>query len=139
MSDTVEVWKRTKTLPMLGYKMARSICDQIPCPKITKFRLGYGLVDESGDTPALQAIPDDLDTLPGVFFEGAPTPAASEGRALFVCPVPAGSVPVATKYSCIGLYDQDDDLVAVGLRLPTWITPDSDYTARPFIDFPTEG
>jgi hypothetical protein len=139
MSDVVEVWKRTKILPVLGFKMARSICDQIPCPKITRFRLGYGLVDESGETPVLQAIPDNLETLPGVFFEGVPASAASEGRALFTCAAPAGSVNMPTRYSCVGLYDQDDDLVAVGVRLPMYLTPDEDYTARPFIDFPSEG
>lgn len=139
MSDpVVTVWKRTKILPLLGYKMARSMCGQIACPKIEKFRLGYGLVNDAVNPPVLLPIPDDLEVLPGVFFVGAPQSAASDNRALFACPVPAGSVAVPTRYSCIGLYDQDDDLVAVGVTLPEWLTPDKDYTARPYIDFPTE-
>jgi hypothetical protein len=138
MSDVAE-WKRTTLLPLLYWKLARSFCDLLPCPRITSFTLGFGYVDESGETPTFQLIPDDLDAIPGAFFQGTPEPAASEGRALFSCAVPAGSVAAPTRCSMIGLFDQDGDLVAVGQFLPDWINPDESNTYRPFIDFPTTG
>jgi len=137
MSDVVTEWKRTAILPLFYWKMARSFCDLLPCPRIKKFKLGFGYVDESGTTPVFLPIPDDLADIPEAFFEGVPEAAASEGRALFSCVVPTGSVAAPTRCSMLGLYDQDGDLVAVGQFLPDWITPDESNIFRPLIDFPT--
>lgn len=141
MSEAVAVmeWKRTTILPRLYWKLARAFCDQLPCPRIRAFRLGYGYIDDSGATPQIQTIPDDLADIPAVFFAGTPESAASDGRALFSCVVPEGAVAVPTRCSMLGLYDQDDELVAVAQFLPAWINPDEANTYRPFIDFPTEG
>ncbi len=136
MSDISE-WRRTTLLPLLYYKLARSFCDLLPCPRIQTFKLGAGYVDESGSSPLFQSVPDDLTEIPEVFFQGEPEAAASEGRALFSCVAPVGAVATPTRCSMLGLYDQDGDLVAVGQFLPLWVNPDEANTFRPYIDFPT--
>lgn len=138
MADALD-WKSAKILPHFYDRIGQALIGAGPCPKIVKFKMGHGYVDESVEPPALLEIPDDLADIPNVFFEGVPELVHSDGRVLSKCHLPQGSVLEPRKYSMTGLYDDQDQLVAVCIDLPDWIVPSDWQTTYAYIDFPNVG
>lgn len=138
MADGLD-WKSAKILPRFYDNYARSLIGEGACRRIAKFKMGHGYVDESSTPPVFQEIPDDLSDIPGVFFEGTPELTYSDGRVLARCHLPQGSVTAPNKYSLTGLYDDQDELIAVCLDLPDWIVPSDWHTTYAYIDFPNVG
>jgi hypothetical protein len=136
MADTA--WLRAKILNRYYDKVGNVAAGAGACPVITTFGVGYGLVDESGDTPVLAAIPPDLAAVPAEFHVGAPVVAYSNGNLVSQCIVPQGSVGSPVKGNVVGLYDQAGDLVAVCTTYPDWITPDEDFRVNITMSFPVE-
>lgn len=131
-----EAWKRAEIQTRLYEKIGRSLVGVGPCPRITRFAAGYGLVDESTDPPTLTELPLAAEDVPAVIFSGAPVASMSDGRALFLCAIPEDAVAEPAKCTVIGLYDQDDELVALASFLPEWLTPGKRYENLVYITFP---
>lgn len=130
-----QVWKKTRIMPGLFRRFAAALIGNGACPRIESFALGYGWYDQSLDEPLL-GIPDDITSIPGMFYEGTPQREVSGEMALFKCVIPSGSVTQATPCTVIGLYDQTGELVAVAHFLLEWITPDKDSEQHCYITFP---
>lgn len=131
MSDNPLGWKSARILPAFYNGVARSLAgESASCFRVTAFRFGYGFVDDA-------QVPTDIDTLPGVFFEGTPTMSYVDGRLMIRCHMPLKSVTEPAPYTLTGLYDQDDNLIAVAKDMPLWLSPVTLHTTYVYIDFPT--
>lgn len=134
-------WQTSKLMNRYYDKIGRAAADLGVCPKFKTFKAGYGYVDENvaeGQTPLLQAIPADLEEVPNSFYTGNVSVSYSNGTTLVRCEIPQGAVSAPVKCNVIGVYDQDDELVAVCATLPDWVTPSEVYRAYPAITFPIE-
>lgn len=134
-----EVFKLAEIQDRLYTRIAESLADQGPCPRISKFIAGYGFVDETTDPPTLHSLPADADAVPNPIYEGTPTRSVSDGRMLSLCAIPGDAVSVPTKCTCIGLFDETDALVALASFLPEWLVPGKTYENLVYITFPVQG
>lgn len=139
-----ESYKRSTLLTAFYDRIAGALSGTEPCVKIAEFRFGHGFVDEATldpetGLPTLLPIPSDLSALPGEFFTGIPQMQKSDGRVLVRCHFPAGSVAQPHKFSLIGLYDEQGNLLCVMQDLPDWLTPSDEHTAYGYLDFPHLG
>jgi hypothetical protein len=133
-------YKRSTLLSKFYDRIAGTLAGTEPCVRIGQFRFGHGFVDEStSPRPTFQPIPGDLEAVPGEFFSGTPEMLKADGRVLVRCRLPKGSVTEPQKFSIIGLYDTEGNLLAVMQDLPDWITPDDSHTAYGYLDFPHLG
>lgn len=132
-------WKSARILPRLYDSIAQAMIGEGSCREIVKFKMGYGYVDSASSPPELLQVPDNLNDIPGVFFEGTPVLNYKDGRILVSCHMPNGSVTEPHHYNLTGLYDDLDRLVAVTVDLPTWVVPSDRHTAYTYIDFPSVG
>ena len=134
-----DAWKQARVLGGLYQKLAASLAGEAACPRIASFKIAYGWIDTSGDTPVPQEPPFDAADLPGsAIYSGAVTASASDKSTLITAVVPEGAVSAPTEATVIGLYDQADALVAAVTFLPEWITPDKRYEHLIHLTFPTE-
>jgi hypothetical protein len=129
-------WKRAEIQTRLYEKIGQSLVGTGPCPRIVSFKAGYGLVDETTSPPTLEPLPLSATDVPGLIVSGTPDASMSEGRSLFICAIPEDAVSGPQKCSIIGLYDQDDDLVALASFLPEWLSPGKRYENFVYITFP---
>lgn len=142
MSEQNELtWKGAKLMPRFYDGIAKSLIPGVDgnCQKITKFKFGYGFIDESAAPPEILDIPDDLEDIPNALFEGVPDLTYSDGRILARCRMPQGSVTEPRQYSLTGLYNDSDQLIAVTIDLPSWLVPSDMHTVYSYIDFPHVG
>lgn len=130
-------WKRAEIQTRLYDKIGQSLTGVGPCPQVASFVAGYGHIDETTSPPTLQELPLDATSVPGAIYSGVPEASMSDGRALFVCAIPEDAVTAPEKCTVIGLFDQDDDLVALASFLPEWLTPGKRYENFVYITFPT--
>ena len=122
---TSDSWQEAVLLPKFYEKSALSASGLHTRFVLSKFGLGYGLVDESTTPPTIQDIPCDLDKVPEEFFTQELEKddfVFTDGR-LLIRMTPTVRVDEPHKFSVTGIYDQDDDLVAVSVDLPDWVTP----------------
>lgn len=135
------VWQIAKLLNRYYEKVGRAAADEGSCPKFKTFKAGFGYVNESvaaGELPILLPVPANLESVPNTFFTGAVQVSYSNGTTLVRCEIPQGGVSQPCKCNFIGVYDQDNELVAVCVSLPDWVTPSEAYRAYPAITFPLE-
>ena len=130
------VYSKAQMLTAYYERMAQSIADNGPCPKIKEFRFGNGYIDESVDPPELLPIPAGMSILPGEFFTGVPEVQSSGGRVIVKCQLPPGGVTSPKKYSLTTLHDADGTILAVMQDLPDWITPTDEHVTYGYLDFP---
>jgi hypothetical protein len=114
------------------------------CPVITSFKVGYGWVDEAGETPILTDLNGTETNVPGIFFTGTKadldmTVSYSGGTLLMQCVVAEGSVSEPEKASAIGIFDQNGNMIAAAAFYPDWITPTEEYRINVYINFPVFG
>jgi hypothetical protein len=134
-------WESSILLNRYYEKVGRAAAGIGACPRLTTFKAGLGYIDENvpeGESPTVLPIPYDLGEVPGVFYEGAIEASYADGSTVCKCTIPAGGVSDPKKCSVFGLYDQDDELVAVCVSLPDWVSPSDQYTAYPSINFPIQ-
>lgn len=146
-ADTPQVWQQAILLNRYYEKVGRAAADQGHCPRFREFRAGFapGLVDETAvdeatgrPKPTLLPIPPDLESIPNEFFRAAVEVGYSDGVTLCKCEIPQGGVAVPKEHNIIGIYDQDDDLVAACTTLTDWVTPSEVYRAFPAVTFPIQ-
>ncbi|MDX5979549.1 hypothetical protein [Vreelandella alkaliphila] len=138
MSEAIN-WQSAKIMPRFYDGIARSMIGEGPCRKIAKFKMGYGFLDTSQTPPMILDVPDDLEDIPNVFFEGVPHLQYGDGRILARCHMPDGHITEPHQYSLTALYDDADNLVAVSIDLPAWVVPSNRHTTFTYIDFPHVG
>ncbi|MCX4030456.1 hypothetical protein [Spartinivicinus marinus] len=134
-------WQRALLLPRYYEKNAHSIAGLSSQFQIKKFQLGHDpeLIDETTNPPGLRTFDTALNQLANVFYEAPFKPGDivfANGRLLFKCVMPEGAIAAPAKYSLTGLIDQEDDLIAVSLDLPDWVTPTEGVRIHPYINFP---
>lgn len=137
-------YKRSSLLTKFYDRVAGAISGTEPCVKFAQFGFGHGFVDEATldpetGLPTLLPIPPDLTALPGEFFTGVPQMQKADGRVLVRCYFPVDSVVQPQKFSLIGLYDEQGNLLCVMQNLPDWLTPSDEHTAFGYLDFPHVG
>lgn len=133
------VWQRARLLNRYYEKVGLAAASQGCCPHFTQFRAGFGLIEETDPAhPVLLPIPADMEEIPGEFHRGNIEVQYSNGTVLCTCQIPRGAVSEPVRHNLIGIYDQDDDLVAVCSTLPDWVTPEEIYRAYPAVTFPFE-
>lgn len=138
MSEAIN-WKSAKIMPRFYNSIARAMIGEGGCRKIATFKMGYGYLDDTVSPPTILEVEDDLEDIPNVFHEGVPTLTFRDGRILARCHMPDGSVTEPRHYSLTGLYDDQGDLVAVSVDLPTWVVPSDRHTTFTYVDFPNVG
>ena len=132
-------WQSSKILNTYYEKVARAAAGIGSCPVITSFKAGFGYVDETDPAaPFIEELPGGIDSVPAVFYEGGATAQYSNGIVAVVCQIPLGAVSEPTRFSVVGIYDQDDELIAISVTLPDWITPNETYDIYPTLTFPLE-
>ena len=132
-------YQRSKLLNRYYEKVGMAAAGQGACPHFQTFVAGFGLVDESDpENPKLQDIPPDLKEIPREFYRDTLAAQYSNGSTLCRCEIPVGAVDTPQRYNMIGILDQDDELVAVCLTLPDWVTPTEADRAFPVLTFPLE-
>jgi hypothetical protein len=120
-------------------KVGRAAAGIGQCPRIIKFKAGYGYLNESvpeGKPPEILSVPYDLEEVPEPFYTGSVDAQFSNGSTLVKCTIPEGGIATSKRCSVIGLYDQDEELVAMCVALPDWVKPSQEYTVYPSINFP---
>ena len=139
---TKDSWQVAEIMPRF-YELTALGAGGLGSPfKIAKFKFGHdpALVNESGDVPSLRNIPDDMRDIANVFYEknfNIKTDVIySKGRLLFRCRMPEKAVTAPQKHSLTGLYDTNDNLVAISLDLPDWITPSDSGDVHLYINYP---
>lgn len=138
MSDD-NAFQRSKLTNKYYEKVAKSAAGSGVCPKFEYFMAGFGYVDRTDpDNPILLDIPATITEIPNVFYRGLVTAEYSNGQTVCCCEIPVGAVSTKTKYNLIGIFDQEDDLVAVCSILPDWITPTESDKTYPTLTFPIE-
>lgn len=140
MSD----WIKTTTMDWFFTRIGQAAIGTGSCAVITSFKVGYGWVDESGAEPVLADLDGTQTDVPGAFFTGTVADGDmivgySGGVLLSQCTIATGELIEAQKASVIGLYDQDDELLAAAVFYPDWVTPDEDYKINVHMNFPTSG
>lgn len=138
MSEAIN-WQSAKIMPRFYDSIARAMIGEGGCRHIAKFKMGYGYLDESTTPPEILEVEDDLEDIPNVFFEGVPVLHYQDGRILARCHMPDGSVNEPRQYSLTGLYDDQDNLIAVSVDLPAWVVPSNRHTTFTYVDFPHIG
>lgn len=132
-------YQRSKLLNRYYEKVGMAAAGQGACPHFTKFVAGFGLVDETDpENPKLLHIPPDIKEIPREFYRATLEAQYSDGSTLCRCEIPVGAVETPQRYNMIGILDQDDELVAVCLTLPDWVTPTEADRAFPVLTFPLE-
>lgn len=141
MTTPNKPWQIAELLPRFYEKNALSIAGKAPHFKIVKFKFGHdpALVDTTTTPPTLTKFNPAHTDIKNVFHEG--TFAAddiiwSNGRLMFRCVMPENTLSAPKQYSQTGLYDANDNLIAVSIDLPDWITPEEGVTTHPYINFP---
>lgn len=133
------VFQRSKLLNAFYVKTAMCAAGQRSGPTFSTFRAGYGLVDETDPlAPVMLDIPANMQDIPNVFYDGTLVSEYSDGVVLCSCEIPAGSVSTPKKYSVLGIYDQDGDLVTVCTKLPDWFSPNESDRCSASLTFPLE-
>lgn len=133
------VYQRSKLLNRYYEKVGKAAAGIGHCPRFVQFQAGYGLVDTSNpNAPVLLNIPPNMTEVPEPFYQGLVQVEYSNGVTLCKCEIPVGAVSEPTKYNLIGIYDQDDDLVAVCTTFPDWVTPTEADRSYPALTFPLE-
>lgn len=138
MSDIFQI---SKLLNKYYEKVGQANAGSGDCPIFTRFEAGYGYIDEDvedGETPIIETVPADITDIPSVVYSGDIEAEYSNGSTVAKCVVPVGAVSTSQKVNVYGVYDQEDDLVAISVTLPDWITPTESHTAYPTITFPME-
>lgn len=132
-------WQQAKLLNRYYEKVGLAAAGQGHCPRFVEFGAGYGCVNDTDPAhPVLLNIPPDLAAVPSEFYRAPVEVAYSDGVTLCKCEIPKNAVVTPVRHNLIGVYDQDDELVAVCTTLPDWVTPDEIYRAFPAITFPIE-
>lgn len=107
---------------------------------ITTFKFGASTlyVDRTTTPPTLLPIPD---TAAGVswFFTGQTECIVDQGRVLVRCRMPAGSLVTPQELICVGIFDTQNNLIAMLQSLPDWLTPTDEHVAYGYLDFPNLG
>lgn len=133
--ETPVYWKSAKLFPRFYDSIAEALLGG-ECPRIGKFKFGYGYIDDSTAEPTLLDVPDGLTDIPNVLFEGTPDLTYSDGRILVRCHMPQASLDKPHQYSMTGIYDTKNNLIAVTNDLPAWLVPSTRHTTYSYIDFP---
>lgn len=137
--DMPKIWQQAKLLNRYYEKVGRAAAGMGCCPQFVEFAAGYGLVeDEDSSNPALLPIPPDIAEIPNAFYRAPVEAAYNDGSTICKCEIPQTAVGKPTRHNLIGVFDQDNDLVAVCQTLPDWVTPSEIYRAFPAITFPIE-
>ncbi|MGP9633783.1 hypothetical protein ACT3R7_12020 [Halomonas sp. AOP43-A1-21] len=138
MSEAIN-WQTAKIMPRFYDSIGNAMIGKGPCRQIAKFKMGYGFLDESQSPPMILDVPDDLEDIPNVFFEGVPELTFKDGRIIATCFMPDGYITQPHQYSLTAIYDNADDLIAVSIDLPAWVVPSNRHTTFTYIDFPHVG
>ncbi|MBT2909450.1 hypothetical protein PL84_02515 [Vibrio anguillarum] len=142
--STNKPWQIAELLPRFYEKNALSIAGLTEQFKINKFKFGHDplLVDDSKTPPALSRFNPDDNDIKNVFYEGTLNPAEdiiwANGRLMFRCLMAENTLSEPKQYSQTGLY-WDNELVAVSIDLPDWVTPEEGINTHPYINFPISG
>ena len=134
-------WQIATLLPRFYEKNALAIGGKISQLKIVKCKFSHdeSLIDRTTNPPTLKPFPEQKNTLENVFFEKTFTAEDilfSQGRLLFKCHMPESTLSKPAEYSLTTLHDEDDDIMAVSVDLPDWVTPGQDINTHPYINFP---
>lgn len=131
------VWQLSRLTNRYYDKIGMSAAGLTQCPRFVTFKMGYGLIDETDPAnPVLQAIPGDISDVPNFFYAGLCDVSYANGLTTCKCEIPQGAVSAPTRFNVVGVFDQGDDLLAVCVTLPDWVTPTEIYRAYPQITFP---
>jgi hypothetical protein len=136
-----DVFQISKLLNKYYEKVGRANTGENTCPVFTQFQAGYGYVNEAvpeGEPPVILSVPADLEAVPGALYTGDVETEYSNGNVVVKCVVPPGAVSEPRKVNVYGVYDQDNDLVAISVTLPDWMTPTETHVAYPTLNFPME-
>ncbi|EKQ3696062.1 hypothetical protein QRC94_003767 [Vibrio vulnificus] len=137
-------WQVAILLPMFYEKVGKSAGGISRHFQFSTFKLGHDpdLIDETGSTAFIKDISDmSALTIKNVFYVGNIVPenvAWDNGRLIMKLEMPAGEISEPKRHSQTGIYDLDDDLIAVAIDLPDWLTPTEPFEIRPYINFPVE-
>lgn len=137
-------WIKSVTMDLFFDMIGQAAVGNGSCAVVTSFKLGYGWVDETGDTPVLSDLTGTETDIPGIIFTGTKLDGDmivnySGGVLMCQCIVDQGSISQPEKVSCIGIYDQENNIMAAAVFYPDWITPDEEYRINVYLNFPTSG
>ena len=142
MSDTDKtdvIFQRSKLLNRYYEKVAKAAAGIGHCPRFWEFGAGFGLVDQSDVAhPKLLDIPANMSEVPNEFYRAELTAEYSQGVTMCACEIPAGAVSEPVQYNLIGIYDQDNELVAVCTTFPDWVTPTEAERVMPALAYPLD-
>ena len=137
-----KTWQQAKLLNAYYIKVAKAAVNQGGCPRFTSFRAGFapqleGPLDERGN-PTVADIPAGMQSVPNEFYRGIIEGHYSGDTALAVCEIPKNAAPSPVKFNFIGIFDQDDDMVAACVTLTDWLTPEELDRSYLAVTFPIE-
>jgi hypothetical protein len=133
------IWQVSRLMNRYYDKVGMAAAGIANCPRFVSFKAGFGLISEvDPNTPVLQAIPPDMEDVPGFFYEGLCAVSYANGITTCKCEIPQGAVSAPVRMNVVGVFDQDGELVATCVMLPDWVTPNETYRAYPQLIFPVE-
>ncbi len=140
MSDMT--WQQAKLLNAYYRKVGLAAVGQGACPHFQLFRAGYDPAlegpENENNVPTVADIPMSYREVPNVFYKGTIDGKFSEDTALCVCEIPKGAVSEPKHFNVVGIYDQDDELVAACVTLTDWITPEELDRSYLAVQFPMD-
>lgn len=134
-------WKKALLLPRFYERSALSASGIQPVLKFAKFGLGYGYINESTSPPTPEEIPDNLSKIPNEFYTGTFTSddfVYNNGLLMMRCQMPRGSISEPKQYSMVGIYDEQDNLLAVSVTVSSWVSPDEAVGVNAYINYLVE-
>lgn len=140
-TDSEEAWKGARLLPRFYERSAMGAAGIQPPFKFGRFGMGYGYIDDSTNPPTLEPIPDDLSVIPNEFYSGtfsADDFVYNNGLLMMRCHMPRGGISESKQYSVIGIYDEQDNLLAASVTLPSWVSSDEAIGINVYINYLVE-